>query len=55
MSNVASDMSPKVMSFTDLLDEYIQGRRDVGSLSEKETHRLAEVTYEIDVRCPPKK
>lgn len=55
MSKVASDMSPKVMSFTDLLDEYIQRRREVDSLSEEQTHRLAEVTYEIDIRCPPKK
>lgn len=42
------------MSFTDLLNEYIEGRRGLNGLSEEGRRRLAEITYELDVRCPPK-
>lgn len=54
MSNIESKMSPKVMSFTELLDEYLQVREHKNNLPEDEMHRFVEVVYEIDVRCSPK-
>ena len=54
LENLASRMSPGAMSFTDLLNEYIEDRRGLNGLSEEGRRRLAEITYELDVRCPPK-
>ena len=39
------------MTFTELLDEYLENRHDV---SDGEARRLSEVMYELNVRCPPK-
>jgi hypothetical protein len=47
-------MSPDVMTFTELLDEYLEQRLRLHDLSDEGTRRFAKVTYELNVRCSPK-
>lgn len=54
MSNPTSKFSPETMNFTDLLNEYLQEHQRLASHSEDERRRLAEIMYEINLRCPPK-
>ena len=44
--------STEAMTFTELLDEYLEHR--LHDLSDEEIRRLSEVVYELNVRCPPK-
>jgi hypothetical protein len=54
LNNPASTMSPDVMTFTELLDEYLEQRLRLHDLSDEGTRRFAKVTYELNVRCSPK-
>lgn len=54
MDNPASRMSPVVMTFTELLDEYIGDRSRLHDLSDDGKRRLAEIMFELNLRCPPK-
>jgi hypothetical protein len=54
MANPLEKFSTDVMTFTQLLDEYIDDRRKEDR-SEEETRRLAEVMYELNLRCSPRK
>lgn len=53
MSRPECRRSTGAMTFTELLDEYLEPR--LHDLSDEEIRRLSEVVYELNVRCPPKK
>lgn len=54
MTSSLEKFSPEAMTFTQLLDEYIQDRQKEYR-SEDETRRFVEVMYELNVRCAPNK
>ncbi len=54
MTNSNDRFHPEAMTFTQLLDEYIQDRQREEQ-SDSETSRLAEIMYELNRRCAPKK
>ena len=54
MSILTQKLSTTVMSFTELLEEYLETSPKKNNHSKDERKRFIEIKYEIDVRCPPK-
>jgi hypothetical protein len=54
MSILTQKLSTAVMSFTELLDEYLETSQKKNNHSKEESQRFIEVMHEIDIRCPPK-
>jgi len=47
-------MTPGIMTFTELLEEYLEQRLRLHDLSDEGRRRFTEVMYELNLRCSPK-